>query len=113
MTQQRATLPQVADPDSVPETLCDGPFYVHVQGDLATLTLTHARPQPNDLFGNAINMEKVVRARSCGLGAVMGPALQTVCPSPKMRRLTLDVASRVARMGRVEPHTWRASRGAS
>jgi hypothetical protein len=32
---------------------------------------------------------------------------------PQMRRLTLDVASRVARMGRAEPHTWRASRGAS
>ena len=57
-------------------------------------------------------------------GASLGPLVeatqtipivfaQTVCPSPKTRRLTLDVASRVARMGRVEPHTWRASRGAS
>ena len=34
-------------------------------------------------------------------------------PPPEMRRLTLDVASRVARIGRAEPHTWRASRGAS
>ena len=31
----------------------------------------------------------------------------------QMRRLTLDVASRDARMGRAEPHTRRASRGAS
>jgi hypothetical protein len=31
----------------------------------------------------------------------------------RKRRLTLDVASRVARMGRAEPHTWRASREAS
>ena len=34
-------------------------------------------------------------------------------PPPQMRRLTLDVASRVARIGRAEPHTWRASCGAS
>src|SRR5262249_55413856 len=36
---------------------------------------------------------------------------QTVCPPPQMRRLTLDVATRVARMGRAEPQTRRASRG--
>src|SRR5258705_12186293 len=32
---------------------------------------------------------------------------------PQMRRLTLDVATRVTRMGRAEPQTWRASRGPS
>src|SRR5262249_34902596 len=32
---------------------------------------------------------------------------------PQTRRLTLDVTSRVARIGRAEPHTWRASREAS
>src|ERR1700675_2842453 len=32
---------------------------------------------------------------------------------PKMRRLTLDVATRVTRIGRAEPQTRRASRGSS
>src|SRR5262245_55814533 len=39
--------------------------------------------------------------------------VQTVCPSAQTRRLTLDVTTRVARIGQAEPHTWRASRGAS
>ena len=64
MTQQRAkpTTP-VLDPDSVQETLCDGRFHFYSHGNLATLTFTHNRPEPNDLFGGEINMEEIVRAR--------------------------------------------------
>jgi hypothetical protein len=42
------------------------------------------------------------------------PTPNSDCMSlPQTRRLTLDVTSRVARIGRAEPHTWRASREAS
>jgi len=47
-------------------------------------------------------------------GSNIGPPhLPRLYVPPQTRRLTLDVAARVARIGRVEPHTWRASREAS
>jgi hypothetical protein len=54
---------QVIDPDNVPETLCDGRFYIHPHGNLATLTFTHARLRAADLFGGRVNAEEVIRAR--------------------------------------------------
>jgi hypothetical protein len=64
MTQQRAKpATPVVDPDSVREALCDGRFHFYSHGNLGTLTFTHNRPDPDDLFGGEINMEEVVRAR--------------------------------------------------
>lgn len=53
----------VVDPDCVPETLCDGQFYLHPHGHLATLTFTHSRPLSAELFSGTLNPELVVRAR--------------------------------------------------
>ncbi len=55
--------PVAVDPDNVPEVLCDGRFNIHPHGNLATLTLTHARPKAADLFEGRLVMEEVVRAR--------------------------------------------------
>lgn len=56
--------PSVIDPDSVPETLCDGPFNISVLGPLATITFTHIRPGVSQLFANATFVPNaVVRAR--------------------------------------------------
>lgn len=59
-----ATSSSTADPDSVPETLCMGRFNVTVNGALATMTFTHARPKVGPLFdaGN-VELESIVRAR--------------------------------------------------
>jgi hypothetical protein len=62
--QQKAkSPPPVVDPDAVPETLCDGRFYIHAHGNLATLTFTHERPVPSALETGEVKMEGVVRAR--------------------------------------------------
>src|SRR4051812_32214013 len=55
--------PKVTDPDGAPETLCDGRFHLYFHGRLATLTLTHNRPAPADMFAGNMVMEEVVRAR--------------------------------------------------
>jgi hypothetical protein len=57
--------PPTIDPDNVPETLCDGRFYLTWSGtQLATLTFTHARPDASPLFDqNSVNDRFVVRAR--------------------------------------------------
>jgi hypothetical protein len=54
---------RVIDPDSIPEIICDGRFNVHVHGGAATLTFTHERPKPSNLFEGKLNYEAVVRAR--------------------------------------------------
>jgi hypothetical protein len=53
----------VMDPDSIPETLCDGPFNVSIAGPLAYLTFTQMRPEIRPLFSGTINPKPVVRAR--------------------------------------------------
>lgn len=55
--------PSVIDPDHVPETLCDGRFYLHPHGNHVTLTLTQVRPSAADLFDGRIVNDEVVRAR--------------------------------------------------
>ena len=52
------------DPDSIPETLCNGPFNV-IPGPVSIITFTQSRPQVNELFNNnnVANMENIVRAR--------------------------------------------------
>ncbi len=55
--------PRVIDPDSIPETICDGLFNVHVHSGLATLTFTHERPRASPLFEGKLDYEAVVRAR--------------------------------------------------
>jgi hypothetical protein len=56
--------PPVIDPDNIPETLCDGQFFVSVGGNLATLTFTHARPDPTSMFRDGTyKTQAVVRAR--------------------------------------------------
>jgi hypothetical protein len=63
MANQPQQLPAI-DPDNVPETLCDGQFYISVVGGNATLTFTHARPDATAMFKNgAIDAKSVVRAR--------------------------------------------------
>ena len=57
-------LTTVVDPDSVPETLCDGPFNISVLGPLATITFTHIRPDVSQVFAKATFVPNaVVRAR--------------------------------------------------
>jgi hypothetical protein len=68
MTQQggrNPNPPAVRDPDSVPETLCEGPVNIHLIGQLATITFTHLRPNPLSLFAatSAVVPEQIVRAR--------------------------------------------------
>src|SRR4051812_12841083 len=60
---EMADNPKVSDPDSVPQTLCDGRFHLYFHGRLATLTLTQNRPVPADMFAGSMVMEEVVRAR--------------------------------------------------
>jgi hypothetical protein len=51
------------DPDSVPETLCLGPFHV-LPHEPSTITFTHSRPKPQLLLeDNVVEMEHLVRAR--------------------------------------------------
>jgi hypothetical protein len=61
---QQAQHPPVSDPDSVPETLCDGQFNLSFSGPLATLTFTHVRPDATQMFANAAHVPTaIVRAR--------------------------------------------------
>jgi hypothetical protein len=60
---QQVPPPRVADPDNVPETLCDGQFNLTITGPLATITFTHVRPQADPLFAGSLSPESIVRAR--------------------------------------------------
>ena len=61
MDQQK---PLTVDPDNIPELVCVGQFNVWINGPLATLTLTHARPKVAPMVDqNRIEIESVVRAR--------------------------------------------------
>jgi hypothetical protein len=56
--------PPIIDPDMVPEVLCDGQFNISISHDLATLTFTHARANPTEMFlDGRIDPSYVVRAR--------------------------------------------------
>ena len=57
--------PLVTDPNSVPETFCDGQFNLSITGGtIATLTFTHVRPDPKPLFQDGtVRPTAVVRAR--------------------------------------------------
>ena len=41
---------EISDPNNVPELFVNGPFNVMNVGGMVYLTLTAARPKPNDLF---------------------------------------------------------------
>jgi hypothetical protein len=57
------TFPTI-DPDNVPETLCDGRFYLTWSGRLGTLTFTCVRPKADVLFDQGkVNNVGIVRAR--------------------------------------------------
>jgi hypothetical protein len=61
---QQSPIPQITDPDSVPETLCLGPFNLAVIGPLAVFTFTHIRPEADRLVRQgATSHAAVVRAR--------------------------------------------------
>jgi hypothetical protein len=61
---QQVQVPRIADPDSVPETLCDGQFNLVIFGQLATLTFTHVRPDATQMFADGtMNITAIVRAR--------------------------------------------------
>ena len=57
--------PPVIDPDLVPETWVTGRINVNVTGPVATITFTHVRPDPADIFANKkpAAAVSVVRAR--------------------------------------------------
>src|SRR2546430_10347661 len=56
--------PTVTDPDSVPETVCDGQINVAVAGPITTLTFTHVRPDAGIMFQDGRSDPKsIVRAR--------------------------------------------------
>jgi hypothetical protein len=56
--------PTASDPDNVSETICDGAFNVAIFGQLATLTFTHVRPDPEILLRDgSLELKSVVRAR--------------------------------------------------
>lgn len=60
----RRVKPPVDDPDNVQETICDGQFYVHAHGQLATMIFTHSRPDASAMIDKGQMIEKfVVRAR--------------------------------------------------
>jgi hypothetical protein len=62
MTERK--YPAALDPDTVPETICDGAFNVAIFGQLATLTFTHVRPDPGILLKDgSLELKSVVRAR--------------------------------------------------
>jgi hypothetical protein len=62
--QQQPANPPAADPDHIPETLCTGRFYLTWSGRLATLTMTHVRPDAAAMFDSGtINDHTIVRAR--------------------------------------------------
>jgi hypothetical protein len=64
MAQQPTQQPAVIDPDSVPETLCDGQFYIHGSGPFVTLTFTHLRPDAGPMFADdQLALRQIVRAR--------------------------------------------------
>jgi hypothetical protein len=78
--------PEAIDPDSVPETVCDGQFNVSVTGGLATLTFTHIRPDPTVMFRDArIEGKSIVRARiviTIANLVALGDLLSQVIKSP-------------------------------
>jgi hypothetical protein len=42
--------PQAIDPHHVQETVCNGPFNLAISGNLAVLTFTSVRPEPNSMM---------------------------------------------------------------
>lgn len=64
--QPKPAAPQVttSDPDRVQEVFCNGRLYVHGQGQFATLTFTHDRPDAAAMVDrNNLQFGGVVRAR--------------------------------------------------
>jgi hypothetical protein len=73
--EQQQSQPPAVDPDNIPETLCNGRFYLTWQGNLGTLTFTQYRPKTSVLFeSDRIDDESIVRARivmtSTGMAAL-------------------------------------------
>src|SRR5258707_15797559 len=79
--------------------------------------LQHWSVQPCVRPFDAVHMtagHNALRGSGPGQKPAFDNAMALDCMSlPQMRRLTLDVATRVTRTGRAEPQTWRASRGPS
>ena len=50
VTQPPAGRIEVSDPNNVPELFVSGPFNIMNAGGMVHITLTEARPNPNDLF---------------------------------------------------------------
>jgi hypothetical protein len=64
MADKANQTPPVVDPDSVPETLCDGPFNIQWGGNRGIITFTHPRAKAGPLFAKGeVDYELVVRAR--------------------------------------------------
>lgn len=49
--------PTVRDPNSVPETLANGPINMNVMGNFVTLTFTQVRPDVAQLFKGKVNIQ--------------------------------------------------------
>ena len=56
---------EISDPNNVPEQFINGPFNIMNAGGMVHITLTTARPNPNDLFrgGNTPQFQATVACR--------------------------------------------------
>jgi hypothetical protein len=62
--QSQQPIPQITDPDSIPETLCLGPFNLAIMGPLAVFTFTHLRAEVDSLVRQGVvNPTAIVRSR--------------------------------------------------
>jgi hypothetical protein len=54
---QQAVTPVIRDPNSVSETLANGPINMNLMGNFVTLTFTQMRPDVGQLFKGKVNVE--------------------------------------------------------
>jgi len=54
---QQVVTPAIRDPNSVEETLANGPINMNVMGNFVTLTFTQMRPEIAQLFKGKVNLQ--------------------------------------------------------
>lgn len=58
--QQQMVTPTIRDPNSISETLANGPINMNVMGNFVTLTFTQMRPDVGQLFKGKVNIQDLV-----------------------------------------------------
>ena len=56
---QQVVTPEVRDPNSVPETLANGPINMNTMGNYVTLTFTQVRPDVGQLFKGKVDLQNL------------------------------------------------------